>query len=468
MTNDVGAGLTSPDHPIDAQNPWPGLIPYREEDHEFFQGRQPERDDLFRRVMRERVTILFGRSGYGKSSLLQAGLFPRLRQQNSLPIYVHLVFSPDQPSLSEQVKQAILSEAAANRVEAPSETEHETLWKYFHRQDADFWSERNRLVTPVLVFDQFEETLALGRSDGDQTATRAEFLRELGDLIEGRPPRALKERLDANPEEAGQFSFGYHPYKVVVSLGEDSIPELEEWHSRMPSISRNRMRLLRMNGVRALQVVAQAKHLIEPSVAERVVRFVAAPKHQDEALEKLDLEPALLSVFCRELNSKRQRLDQSHITEDLLENSGEEILNIFYEGAMADSVPETRAFVEEQLLNLSGCRESVTVEEALTFPGVTHDAIDRMVDRRLIGKKEKGGVERLELVHDLLAPVICRSRGRRRQLEAEELPEKEAIETGRNRHSKKRTRSAWRLFWLSAGWAVVLLVALYASSGVSI
>ena len=151
-------------------------------------------------------------------------------------------------------------------------------------------------------------------------------------------------------------------------MGEDSIPELEEWHSRMPSISRNRMRLLRMNGVRALQVVAQAKHLIEPSVAERVVRFVAAPKHQDEALEKLDLEPALLSVFCRELNSKRQRLDQSHITEDLLENSGEEILNIFYEGAMADSVPETRAFVEEQLLNLSGCRESVTVEEALTFP----------------------------------------------------------------------------------------------------
>ena len=210
---------------------------------------------------------------------------------------------------------------------------------------------------------------------------------------------------------------------------------------------------------------SSAKHLIEPSVAERVVRFVAAPKHQDEALEKLDLEPALLSVFCRELNSKRQRLDQSHITEDLLENSGEEILNIFYEGAMADSVPETSAFVEEQLLNLSGCRESVTVEEALTFPGVTHDAIDRMVDRRLIGKKEKGGVERLELVHDLLAPVICRSRGRRRQLEAEELPEKEAIETGRNRHSKKRTRSAWRLFWLSAGWAVVLLVALYASLG---
>ncbi len=156
MTTDDEAGLTSPDRLTNAQNPWPGLVPYREADHEFFQGRQTESDDLFRLVMRERVTVLLGRSGFGKSSLLQAGLFPRLRQQNALPVYVRLRFSPDQPSLSEQVKRAVLSEAAANRVEAPQETEHETLWEYFHRQDADFWSARNRLITPVLVFDQFE------------------------------------------------------------------------------------------------------------------------------------------------------------------------------------------------------------------------------------------------------------------------------------------------------------------------
>ncbi len=244
-------------------------------------------------------------------------------------------------------------------------------------------------------------------------------------MIEGRPPDALKERLDANPEEARRFSFGYPPYKVVVSLEEDSIPELEGLHSRIPSILRNRMRLRRMNGVRALQVVAQAKLLIEPSVAERVVRFVAHPRHRDEALEKLDLEPALLSVFCRELNSKRQQLGQSNITKDLLEDSEKEILSSFYQQAIADSAPEIRAFVEEQLLNLSGCRKSVAIEEALTFPGVTHRAIDRMVDRRLIRKEEKDGIQHLELVHDLLTQVISRSRDRRRQLEADE---KQSIE----------------------------------------
>ena len=463
MTTDDDAGLTSSDRLTDAQNPWPGLMPYREADHEFFQGRQTESDDLFRLVMRERVTVLLGRSGFGKSSLLQAGLFPRLRQQNALPVYVRLGFSPDQPSLSEQVKRAVLSEAAANRVEAPPETEHETLWEYFHRQNADFWSARNRLVTPVLVFDQFEETLCLCGSNGDQTAVRDAFLTELGDLIEGRPPDVLKERLDANPEETHRFSFGYPPYKIVVSLEEDSIPELEGVHSRIPSIRRNRMRLRRMNGVRALQIVAQAKLLIEPSVAERVVRFVAPPGHRDEALEKLDLEPALLSVCCRELNSKRQQLGQSNITKDLLEDSEKEILSSFYQRAIADSAPEIRAFLEEQLLNLSGCRKSVATEKALTFPGMTHQAIDRMVDRRLIRKEEKDGIQHLELVHDLLTQVISRSRDRRRQLEAEELPEKQAIEADRNPSSKKRTRNAWRWFWLSATLTVVLLVALYAS-----
>ncbi len=463
MTTYDDPGLTSPDRLTNAQNPWPGLMPYRETDHEFFQGRQTESDDLLRLVMRERVTLLFGRSGFGKSSLLLAGLFPRLRQQNALPVNVRIGFSPDQSSLSEQVKQAILSEAAANRVEAPSETEHETLWEYFHRQDADFWSPRNRLVTPVLVFDQFEETLALGGSNGDQTDARDAFLTELGDLIEGRPPDALKERLDANPEEARQSSCGNPPYKVVISLREDSIPELEELHSRMPSIGRNRMRLRRMNGVRALQVVAQAKLLIEPSVAEHVVRFVAAPRYRDEALEKLELEPALLSVFCRELNSKRQQLGQPNITEDLLKDSEEEILSSFYERAIADSGPEIRAFVEEQLLNLSGRRKSVTIEEALTFPGITHQAIDRMVDRRVIRKEERGGIQHLELVHDLLTQVISRNRARRRQLEAEELLGKEAIEKDRNRNSKKRTGNAWRLFSLSATFAVLFLVALYAS-----
>jgi len=44
----------------------------------------------------------------------------------------------------------------------------------------------------------------------------------------------------------------------------------------MPSVALNRLRLQRMNGSAALRVVAQAEHLIDLPVAEKVVRFVAA------------------------------------------------------------------------------------------------------------------------------------------------------------------------------------------------
>ena len=45
----------------------------------YFHGRDEEADELLRRVQRKDLTVLFGQSGLGKSSLLQAGLFPKVR-----------------------------------------------------------------------------------------------------------------------------------------------------------------------------------------------------------------------------------------------------------------------------------------------------------------------------------------------------------------------------------------------------
>ncbi len=64
---------------VDAENPWPGLVAFTEELQQFFYGREDEADELLRRVGGKNLTVLFGQSGLGKSSLLQAGLFPRLR-----------------------------------------------------------------------------------------------------------------------------------------------------------------------------------------------------------------------------------------------------------------------------------------------------------------------------------------------------------------------------------------------------
>ena len=72
----------------------------------------------------------------------------------------------------------------------------------------------------------------------------------------------------------------------------------------MPSITQNRMRLARMTGAQALSaVVNPGGRLVSQEVAESIVRFVAGGSE----LANAEVEPSLLSLICRELNTVRTR-----------------------------------------------------------------------------------------------------------------------------------------------------------------
>src|SRR5262245_18959066 len=75
---------------LSAQNPWPGLQAYSEEDRQFFFGRDVEIDQLLWLVQRNVLTIVFGPSGTGKPSLVQAGLIPKLRSGGLEPHWTRL------------------------------------------------------------------------------------------------------------------------------------------------------------------------------------------------------------------------------------------------------------------------------------------------------------------------------------------------------------------------------------------
>jgi formylglycine-generating enzyme required for sulfatase activity len=424
------------------ENPWPGLLAFRESDWKYFHGRDFETDLLYRKVERERLTVLFGLSGLGKSSILQAGLFPLLRRENMLPVYIRLDFSPEKPDLAEQVKNAVLREAERSRVEAPEPHPKETLWEYFHRAEAEFWSERHRIVIPVLVFDQFEEVFTLGARDRSRAHATNAFLLELADLVEARPPLQLRARLEMEPpgkrpSESARFTFERHRYKVLLTLREDFLPDLEALADRMGSVAHNRFRLERMNGVAALQAVTQAKHIISPEVAERVVRFVAASDPHEE-LVNLEVEPALLSVVCGELNNQRLERREPRITERALEGSQNQILSDFYERSIADLNESVCTFVEEKLLTRRGFRNLVVYDEALGSPGVSEEDIEELVKRRLVHVEERGKRRLLELSHDLLTGVVTASRDERRRKQREA----EAVRKLEERHRRSLQRAA--------------------------
>ena len=408
---------------LDAENPWPGLMPFTEATQAFFHGRDTEAAELLRRVRRDRLTILFGQSGLGKTSLLCAGLFPRLRAADFLPVYLRLDWTTARISPVAQIEQALAENLAEHGVEGRPPRSDETLWGYFHDKEIEFWSRRNRLITPVLVFDQFEEIFTLG-----QGAASAETLDELAALIENRPPESLRSALDDDPEAATHYDFAKESCKVILALREDFLPDLEGLRRRMPSIIDNRMRLTRMDGRQARDaILASGGHLMAPGVAEKVIAFVAASRGRAEEepvgeteLAGLEIEPALLSIVCSELNNKRIRLGQPQITADLLEGAQQEIVGQFYESSLAGIDPALRLFIEEQLLTAEGYRDTRPLAEALREPGVTRVDIDRLVARRLLRIEERFGTQWVELTHDLLTGVIRQRRDlRREQTEAE-------------------------------------------------
>jgi len=98
---------------IDEENPWPGLAAFDESAERFFNGRADESAALRRLVGQAPLTVLFGASGLGKSSLLQAGLFPLLRRDHYLPIYIRLDVRDGSGPLIEQVKRALEAQVKA-------------------------------------------------------------------------------------------------------------------------------------------------------------------------------------------------------------------------------------------------------------------------------------------------------------------------------------------------------------------
>ena len=99
---------------LDRDNPWPGLEAFDESGRDYFHGRDHEAAELLNHVLDAAVTVLYARSGLGKTSLLQAGVFPLLRDgdlragllsvlrdRDFLPVYVRFELKPGAAPLAQ-------------------------------------------------------------------------------------------------------------------------------------------------------------------------------------------------------------------------------------------------------------------------------------------------------------------------------------------------------------------------------
>ncbi|HKF97153.1 MAG TPA: hypothetical protein VKB20_02770, partial [Steroidobacteraceae bacterium] len=448
---------------VDERNPWLGLASFTEETRQYFFGRDEEVAELARRVQRKLLTVLFGQSGLGKTSILRAGLVPRLRAQGYCPVYVRIDYSKGSPEPAEQIKHAIRLNArrSGEWTQTGVAVEGESLWEFLHHRDDVLRDESGRTLIPLLIFDQFEEIFTLAQSDDFGRARAARFIAELADLVENRPPKEFEAKLEEDESAAERFDFARSDYRVLIALREDYLAPLEGLKQAIPSISQNRLRLAPMTGKQALAAVLEpGKGLVTQEVAEAIVRFVAGGAELANAV----VEPSLLSLICRELNDARVAQGRKEISLDLLAGSHTTILTNFYERALADQSPAVRRIIEDELLTDSGFRENIA-EESLSKrfaeAGAEPDTLAVLVNRRLLRIEERLDIRRVELTHDVLCGVVKASRDLRQEREAREATERLLAE--QKEREAAAHRAAVRARQIAAGCTVLAAVAVVAA-----
>ena len=143
--------------------PYRGLYAFREQDASFFKGREGAIDRLLERVTTKRLVAVIGSSGSGKSSVVIAGLLPRLRQQRPPNTTWDAVsFTPGRAPL-RRFAHALVSWLEPDRATVELVVRGEQLGEQFDREQihpATFIDQGLRQSGAdrlLLIVDQFEE-----------------------------------------------------------------------------------------------------------------------------------------------------------------------------------------------------------------------------------------------------------------------------------------------------------------------
>jgi len=404
---------------LDPQRPFMGLDSFEEKHQALFGGRDTEIEELYKLVESSGLTVVFGKSGIGKTSLLKAGLMPRLRHNYFFPIYLRIDYNSKKTPL-EQVKAHVYDTMVAKDPNVTPVGEA-TLWQYFH--DVDF---KNGYLTPVLIFDQFEETFTIGDS---KMRDVLELVVELADLAENRIPLVVQQEY-LKKEEIIPSRYSKRTYRLVLSLREDYLARLDELIRYIPSILDNRFRVLQMTIDQAMDAaIKPGKALLEKEIAQEIIKKFDGVSQADFDLleekgtqdQKLKVEPFLLSLICYSVNEKRIESNLDTITTNLVSQFNvKDVIGSFYNDTVSKYGKVVERAIEDNLLTEGGFRKLQALEGWQKKYTISKEVIDGLVGSRILRRENRDKLEYVELIHDVLAPIIKENRELRIQKEKKE------------------------------------------------
>lgn len=408
------------------QNPrYKGLDSFKdlEIDRRAFSGRQMESRSLLSLVLAERLVVVFGKSGMGKTSLINAGVAESLRQRGYFPMTVRLSDQKHGPLRAVFEGARLAARAAGVELTDGGET---SAWHFF--KTLEVWSDTEDLLRPVLIIDQFEEIFTL-----HSPTARQELISHLAELVRGRTVGSrggndLGSGLDMGPPDL----------KIVLALREDSLADLEELAHDIPTILHHRFRLGPLDREAAHKAIVEPAGLegttfdtlpffYRDDAVELILTFLAKRRHGTETVRSNEIDPAQLQLICQYLeglvrsrqgNTKNPRLVEITTADIGGEEHLKQVLEGFYDRTLASiSSPWQRRAVrrlcERRLISADGRRlpeDGKEIEQQLKISG---ELLARLVDARLLRPEPRLGGTFYELSHDTMIEPILRSRKKR-------------------------------------------------------
>ncbi len=397
------------DNQANSVAPYVGPRSFQREQREFFFGRDEEADELVSIITAHSAVLLYSQSGAGKSSLLNAKLIPKLEEEENFNILPTMrVQGQIPPSVKvDKTANIFVTNALFSCGEFdPAKVKNGITFAEFLKNAVERTNEYGEPCPTVLVFDQFEE---LFTSYPGHWADREDFFRQIGEAIEGNP----KKGLPGNPL-----------LRVLFSMREDYIAELDPYLSLLPDKLRSRFRLEHLREKKALVAITEplkkTNRSFAPNVAEQLVKnLLRTPSQSLTGSQTMGLfiEGVQLQVVCQSL-WEALGPTETVITAKHLQKYGDvsQALSHFYERSVATVAKETgvkeeilRRWFADTLITPEGTRAPVNRGTDQTG-GMSNAVVDKLETMHLIKGEWKGtNVRWYELAHDRFIEPIRRS-----------------------------------------------------------
>ncbi len=358
------------------ERPYKGLASFEDSELDalLFFGREREIAAVAANVLASRLTVLYGPSGVGKSSLLGAGVARRLRELSGAPVVVHDAWAEDPAARLIASVHAECGElgATAGLVDTVAA--------------AAQWAGSGELH---LLLDNFEEYILYHGVEGPLSATLPELLRRPGLRV-----------------------------NVLLALRDDALADLDDFAGRIPELFSNLLRLDRLGReagrAAILGPLARYSELAGESFTaeDALVEAVLDEASTDAGVEAPYLQLVLERLWEREREAGSRELRLSTLRAI---GGARAVVREHVQGAL-DRLPiaeqEAAARVVRQLVTPSGRKVSHEPSDLAEYADVGDAELRRLLDT--LGRERivrgvngmQGAPTRYEIFHDVLGPPI--------------------------------------------------------------